>query len=166
MPADAFGTIKVEKEAIIESVAEEVLNEEKPVAVVDKNRRIVGVLRSKNDYSYLVWQKKIPRHRIRVVSFLQRFYKGAPKATQFIVLLAVFFLLIFGISPSEGNILWRLPPLLAGLPGTVNNAMEYMLNDWFPIDIYDPEIEEYEESPLVKEIARVFRRRVVLHSTY
>ena len=76
------------------------------------------------------------------MSFLQRFYKGAPKATQFIVLLAVFFLLIFGISPSEGNILWRLPPLLAGLPGTVNNAMEYMLNDWFPIDIYDPEIEE------------------------
>ena len=95
------------------------------------------------------------------MSFLQRFYKGAPKATQFIVLLAVFFLLIFGISPSEGNILWRLPPLLAGLPGTVNNAMEYMLNDWFPIDIYDPEIEEYEESPLVKEIARAFSGAVL-----
>ena len=57
VPADAFGTIKVEKEAIIESVAEEVLNEEKPVAVVDKNRRIVGVLRSKTIIHILFGKK-------------------------------------------------------------------------------------------------------------
>ena len=57
VPADAFGTIKVEKEAIIESVAEEVLNEEKPVAVVDKNRRTVGVLRSKTIIHILFGKK-------------------------------------------------------------------------------------------------------------
>ena len=47
VPADSFGEIKVIKEAIIETVAEKVLNEEKPVAVVDKHQRTVGVLRSK-----------------------------------------------------------------------------------------------------------------------
>ena len=77
------------------------------------------------------------------------------------VLLAVFFLLCFSISPSEGNILWRLPPLLDWLPGLVNNTMEYMLNEWLPIDVYDPDIEEYEKSPLVKEIARAFSGAVL-----
>jgi glycine betaine/proline transport system ATP-binding protein len=42
--ADKLSDLKVSKDAIIETVAEAVLNEDKPVAVVDKNDNIVGTL--------------------------------------------------------------------------------------------------------------------------
>lgn len=92
---------------------------------------------------------------------LQQLYAKAPKLSQFAALLAAFFLLYFGIAPSEGNLLWRLPPLLAWMPGAVNSAVDYLLFEWWPIDIYDPDIEEYEKSPLLKEAARVFSGAVL-----
>ena len=41
---DELSDLKVSKDAIIETVAEAVLNEVKPVAVVDENDKIVGTL--------------------------------------------------------------------------------------------------------------------------
>ncbi len=72
------------------------------------------------------------------------------------LLLAVFFLLYFTVTPTEGNILWRLPPLLASAPILLNQAVEFLMFQWLPIDIYDPDIEEYEKSPLLKEVTRSF----------
>ena len=42
--SEELGDLKVSKDAIIETVAEAVLNEQKPIAVVDENDKIVGVI--------------------------------------------------------------------------------------------------------------------------
>ena len=67
----------------------------------------------------------------------------------------------FFISPSETNILWRFPSLFAGVPLAINNFAEYLMYDWMLIEIYDPELDDYEESALVKEITRSFSRSVL-----
>ena len=77
---------------------------------------------------------------------------SSPK--QFAILLAVFFALCFIIGPSESNYLWRLPALFSGLPGVINDAVQFVMFEWFPIDVYDPDIEEFEEKPLFREITR------------
>ena len=86
------------------------------------------------------------------------YLKGHPKQTQFVLLLVVFFALCFAISPSDDNILWRLPPLIKDLPLLINNSVEFLMFEWWPIEIYDPEIEEYEQKPLVQEITRAISR--------
>jgi len=70
------------------------------------------------------------------------------------VLLAVFFILCFSIDPSENNIVWRLPALLAGVPKMLNDSVEFLMFEWMPVEFYNAEIEEYEESALVKVITR------------
>ena len=80
------------------------------------------------------------------------------KPAQCLIVLVAFALLCFGVSPSEANYLWRFPALLADLPKVLNDAVDYMMLQWFPIEIYDPEIDEYEQSPLLKEITRSFSR--------
>ena len=77
-----------------------------------------------------------------------------PKLSQFFCLLVVFFLLCFFINPSENNIFWRLPSLIAGLPLLINSSVEYLMFDWMPIEVWDPEIEDYEQKPLLKEVTR------------
>ena len=42
--SEELGDLRVSKDAIIETVAEAVLNEQKPIAVVDENDKIVGVI--------------------------------------------------------------------------------------------------------------------------
>jgi glycine betaine/proline transport system ATP-binding protein len=42
--SEELGDLRVSKDAIIETVAEAVLNEQKPIAVVDENDKIVGVV--------------------------------------------------------------------------------------------------------------------------
>jgi glycine betaine/proline transport system permease protein len=64
--------------------------------------------------------------------------------------------LYFAIPAQEGNYLWRLPHLIAGWPEWINKSVDYLLFEWLPIDIYDPEIDEYEKSPLLKEVTRAF----------
>ena len=76
------------------------------------------------------------------------------KLLQFAALLAVFFILCFSIDPSENNILWRLPALLAGVPKILNDSVEFLMFEWMPVEFYNAEIEEYEESALVKVITR------------
>ncbi|MCP4432160.1 MAG: ABC transporter permease subunit [Gammaproteobacteria bacterium] len=73
---------------------------------------------------------------------------------QFVILLAVFFALCFVIGPSESNYLWRLPALFSGLPGVINDSVQFVMFEWFPIDVWDPDIEEFEEKPLFREITR------------
>lgn len=76
------------------------------------------------------------------------------KATQFAILLIAFLVLCFTIGPGESNYLWRLPPLLSNLPTMINDAVQYVMFDWMPIQVYDPSIEDFEEKPLFREITR------------
>ena len=78
----------------------------------------------------------------------------ARKYLQFILLVFVFLFLCTIIGPSETNWLWRLPPLLKELPLIINNAVDFMMFEWWPIEVYDAEIEEYEQKPLLREITR------------
>ncbi len=78
----------------------------------------------------------------------------ARKYLQFLLLIAVFLLMYFFIPRSESSLLWRLPPLLNWLPLTINNAVEFLMNDWWPIEVWDPDIEEFEQKPLLREITR------------
>jgi len=84
-----------------------------------------------------------------------------PQLLQFAVLLVVFFILCFSIGPSENNILWRLPALLAGVPEMLNSAVEYAMFDWMPIQTFNVEIEDYEESALLMEVTRSMSRAVL-----
>ncbi len=64
------------------------------------------------------------------------------KLIQFALLVVVFMVLCVVIKPSEANFLWRFPPLIAGLPYLINNCVSYLMYDFLPIEMYDPEIEE------------------------
>ncbi len=82
--------------------------------------------------------------------------KSHPTLFQFIVLLIVFFLVCFFVSPSETNYLWRLPPLLKAVPGLINDSAEFLMYEWLPISVYDPAIDDYENKPLFSQITRGF----------
>jgi len=51
--------------------------------------------------------------------------------------------------------IWRLPPLLGWLPIWVNDSMFFLLEDWMPIEIWDPDLKETTTRPLVLHITRV-----------
>jgi glycine betaine/proline transport system permease protein len=89
------------------------------------------------------------------------YLSGHPKLTQFAVLLVVFFLLCFSIDPAENNILWRLPAFLSGVPEMLNSSVEYMMFEWMPIQTYNVEIEDYEESALLMDVTRSMSRSVL-----
>ena len=76
------------------------------------------------------------------------------KAIQLLITVVIFLLLYFLIKPSENNFLWRLPPLIAGLPFLINDFVSYLMYDFMPIEIYDPDIDDFEDSPIIKEITR------------
>ena len=80
---------------------------------------------------------------------------------QFTALLAVFVILCYSIDPSDNNILWRLPAYLAGVPLMLNDSVEYMMYDWMPVEIYNVEIEEYEQTALLREITRSISRALL-----
>ncbi len=84
-----------------------------------------------------------------------------PQLAQFAALLAVFFLLCFAIGPSENNILWRLPAFLSNVPEMLNNSVEFIMFEWMPVETYNVEIEDYEESALMIEITRSISRGVL-----
>jgi glycine betaine/proline transport system permease protein len=79
-----------------------------------------------------------------------------PRAFQFAILLVAFFALYFSIGPSENNILWRLPAFIAEAPLLLSNGVEYLMFDWFTIETYNEEIEEYEESAFLQVLTRAF----------
>ena len=84
-----------------------------------------------------------------------------PQLVQFAALLVVFFILCFAIEPSENNILWRLPAFLSAVPEMLNSSVEYAMFEWMPIQIYNAEIEDYEDSALLIEVTRSMSRAVL-----
>ena len=84
--------------------------------------------------------------------------KKHPKLAQLVILLIGFFLLVRFIAPNEANALWRFPSLLAWLPGWINTLAENLMFNWFLIEVYDPDLEEYEKSALIREVTRGFSR--------
>ncbi|MCP4469992.1 MAG: ABC transporter permease subunit [Gammaproteobacteria bacterium] len=76
------------------------------------------------------------------------------KPAQFAILLVVFFILCLAIGPGESNYLWRLPPLFKELPTVINDSIQFVMYDWWPIQVYDPDIEDFEEKALFSEITR------------
>ncbi len=89
------------------------------------------------------------------------YYSKHPQLVQLAALLIVFFLLCIFVAPSENNILWRLPSFLSALPGMLNSSVEYVMFDWVPVQIYNEEIEDFEESALMIEITRSMSRSVL-----
>jgi glycine betaine/proline transport system permease protein len=79
---------------------------------------------------------------------------GQRKYLQFILLVLVFLLLCVLVTPSEGNWFWRLPPLLKQFPLMINNSVDYIMFDWWLIEVWDPDIEEFEEKPLMNQVTR------------
>ena len=78
-----------------------------------------------------------------------------PKYLQFAFVLIVFFLLCFTINPSENNIFWRLPPLIAWFPYWLNDVVEFALLEWMPIEYFDSNVGEFKSRPLVLHITRI-----------
>lgn len=76
------------------------------------------------------------------------------KYLQFLLLLVVFILLYMFVPRTEGNWLWRLPPFFKELPLIINNAVDFVMFDWWPIEVWDPDIEEFEQKPLMREVTR------------
>ena len=101
------------------------------------------------------------KRKIKIDSRFMNYLTNHPKLLQFSGLLVVFLLLCLFINPSEDNVFWRLPSLLAGLPLLINNTVDFFMFDWMPIEVYDPEIEEYEQKPLVKQITRAISASIL-----
>ena len=78
------------------------------------------------------------------------------KTLQILVLLMFFCMLCLLVTPDETNILWRFPALFAGFPGAINGFAEHLMYDWFPVEVYDSDLEEYETSALIRELTRGF----------
>jgi glycine betaine/proline transport system permease protein len=76
------------------------------------------------------------------------------KYLQFILLIVVFLVMYAFVPHTENNILWRLPPLFKELPLIINNGANYLMFEWWPIEVFDPDIEEYEQKPLFGQITR------------
>ncbi len=76
------------------------------------------------------------------------------KSLQFLLLIIIFALLCLIIPQSDNNWLWRLPPLLKELPGIINGSVDYLMFEWWPIEVYDAELDDYEQKPLVREFTR------------
>ena len=82
------------------------------------------------------------------------------KSLQLLLLIVIFMLLYHLIPHTEGNWLWRLPPLIKELPLIINNSVEYMMNDMWPIQVWDPDIEEFEDKPLMRQVTRFISDKV------
>lgn len=76
------------------------------------------------------------------------------KFLQFLLLIVVFLFLYRLVPATEGNWLWRFAPLLKDLPIIINNSVDYLMFDWWLIEVYDPVFEEYEEKPLMRQVTR------------
>ena len=76
------------------------------------------------------------------------------KPLQLVLLLVIFYLLCVIIPPNDGNWLWRLPPLIEKLPKLINDGVSYILFDWWLVEVWDPEIEDFEEKPLMNQFTR------------
>jgi glycine betaine/proline transport system permease protein len=49
---------------------------------------------------------------------------------------------------------WRLPPLMGWLPIWINDGLFYLLNEWMPMEFWDPDVQEFKTQPLLLKITR------------
>ncbi len=83
------------------------------------------------------------------------------KPVQFAILFVAFLLLCLLVAPSDGNYLWRLPPLLKDLPFIINDFVRGLMFEWMPIQVYDASVDDYELKPLFREITRAISSGVL-----
>jgi glycine betaine/proline transport system permease protein len=96
-----------------------------------------------------------------VVERYEKLLEKHPKLVRFGILLIGFFLLVVLIPVNEANVLWRLPPLLKDWPEAIHNFSQYLMFDAFPVQVYDADLDEYEQSALIREVTRGFSRGVL-----
>lgn len=94
------------------------------------------------------------------------FLAKTSKPTQFAILIVVFFILNFLISPVDSNYLWRLPPLFSSFPIIINDSIQHVMFEWLPIQVYDPTIDDYEEKPLFRELTRAISSSFLIIITF
>ena len=63
------------------------------------------------------------------------------KSLQFLLLIVIFLLMCKLIPATDGNWLWRFPSLLAQLPTFIYESVTFLMEDWWLIDVYDPDID-------------------------
>jgi glycine betaine/proline transport system permease protein len=82
-------------------------------------------------------------------------YFSKHKWTQFVALFAVFMALVSAIEPATGGNLWRIQETYFWLlPDIVNDALKFLINDFWVVDIYDAELDLTEKSTMMKEFTR------------
>jgi glycine betaine/proline transport system permease protein len=88
------------------------------------------------------------------------------KPSQFGLLFVVFFALYFLIPHNEGNYLWRLPSVLKGIPLWINNIIFNALYEWFPLKVWDPVFEMYEEKAAFREFTKTVSQSLLFLITF
>ena len=83
------------------------------------------------------------------------------KSLQFLLLIVIFMLLYHLIPHTEGNWLWRLPPLFKELPSLINSSVDYVMFDWWPVQVWDPDIEEFEDKAMMRQVTRFISDKVL-----
>ena len=76
------------------------------------------------------------------------------RSQQFGLLIFIFLLLYFFVPENENSLLWRLPPLLKGIPLMINNFLDNLMFNWFTIPVWDSDWQMYEDKPLFRIITR------------
>ena len=76
------------------------------------------------------------------------------RSQQFGLLIFIFLLLYFLVPENENSLLWRLPPLLKGIPLMINNFLDNLMFNWFTIPVWDSDWQMYEDKPLFRIITR------------
>jgi len=88
------------------------------------------------------------------------------KQAQFSLLFILFFALYFLIPHNESNYFWRLPSILKGIPLWINNIIFNALYEWFPLKVWDPVFEMYEEKAAFREFTKSVSKSLLFLITF
>ena len=88
------------------------------------------------------------------------------KPAQFGLLLILFLILYNFIPQNDSNYLWRLPSLLKGIPLWINNVIFNALYEWFPLKVWDPVFEMYEEKAAFREFTKAVSQGLLFLITF
>ncbi len=88
------------------------------------------------------------------------------KQAQFGLLFILFFALYFLIPHNESNYFWRLPSILKGIPLWINNIIFNALYEWFPLKVWDPVFEMYEEKAAFREFTKSVSKSLLFLITF
>ncbi len=91
--------------------------------------------------------------------------KGSKQA-QFGLLFILFFAFYFLVPHNESNYFWRLPSFLKGIPLWINNIIFNALYEWFPLKVWDPVFEMYEEKAAFREFTKSVSKSLLFLITF